>query len=133
MRNRVKIVKTKFHVDTENKVVVCELECDMQMSKHPAWRVIDNDMWSNKFPKINWSNTFTVKAVARCNATDTFDERTGRMIAEGRAKAKMFKIASQVWDMCDKALTKLASECAITSLACVQARTAEGLHVLKLI
>lgn len=41
MRNRVRIIDTKFNVDTVNKVVVCELNCDLQLVKmfNIAWKV----------------------------------------------------------------------------------------------
>lgn len=37
---------------------------------------------------VSYDGEFTVKAKARCNNTDTFDEKKGKMIAESRAKAK---------------------------------------------
>ena len=120
MRNRVLIEKSTFYVDEVNKVVVCTLECDMQLNKHPAWDAIDYRMFKN-FPNACCYGKFTVKAKARCNATDTFDVETGRMIAESRAKAKMFNISSRVYKLCSDALTKLAKECSNSSVACEQA------------
>lgn len=131
MRNRVLIEKSTFHVDEANKVVVCTLECDMQLNKHPAWDAIDYRMFKN-FPNANYYGKFTVKAKARCNATDTFDVETGRMIAESRAKAKMFNISSRVYKLCSDALTKLAKECSNSSVACEQAMMIENDHVLEL-
>ena len=131
MRNRVLIEKSTFHVDEANKVVVCTLECDMQLNKHPAWDAIDYRMFKN-FPNAHRYGKFTVKAKARCNATDTFDVETGRMIAESRAKAKMFNISSRVYKLCSDALTKLAKECSNSSVACEQAMMIENDHVLEL-
>lgn len=131
MRNRVKIIESKFHLDTENKVVVCELKCDMQMEKHPAWYVICNDMWDSKFPKVK-GGVFTVKAVARCNSTDIFNVETGKRIAESRAKAKMFNISSRIYELCSDALTKFANECTKSAVACEQAMMVENNHVLEL-
>ena len=131
MRNRVLIEKSTFYVDETNKVVVCTLECDMQLNKHPAWDAIDYRMFEN-FPNAHRYGKFTVKAKARCNATDTFDVETGRMIAESRAKAKMFNISSRVYKLCSDALTKLAKECSNSSLACEQAMMIENNHVLEL-
>ena len=131
MRNRVLIEKSTFYVDEVNKVVVCTLECDMQLNKHPAWDAIDYRMFEN-FPNAHRYGKFTVKAKARCNATDTFDVETGRMIAESRAKAKMFNISSRVYKLCSDALTKLAKECSNSSLACEQAMMIENNHVLEL-
>lgn len=131
MRNRVLIMKSTFHVDEANKVVVCTLECDMQFYKHPAWNTIDCKMFKS-IPYVSWDGRFIVKAKARCNATDTFDVGTGKMIAESRAKAKMFSISSKVYKLCSSALTKLAKECSNSSVACEQAMMIENDHVLEL-
>lgn len=132
MKNRVLITSTKFHVDTENKVVVCELEVDMQMYKNPAYSIVNGNMWRRKFPYVSWDGQFTVKAKARCNASDTFDETVGKRIAESRAKAKMFKIASRVWATCREVLTDMAAKCHNSSVACDYAEMVENGHVLEL-
>lgn len=131
MRNRVLIEKSNFHVDGANKVVVCTLECDMQLFKHPTWDAIDSRMFKS-IPYVNWNGKFIVKAKARCNATDTFDAETGKRIAESRAKAKMFNISSRVYKLCSDALTKMAKECSNSSVACEQAMMIENDHVLEL-
>ena len=131
MRNRVLIEKSNFHVDGANKVVVCTLECDMQLFKHPAWDAIDSRMFKS-IPYVSWNGKFIVKAKARCNATDTFDVETGKRIAESRAKAKMFNISSRVYKFCSDALTKMAKECSNSSVACEQAMMIENDHVLEL-
>lgn len=132
MKNRVLITGTKFHVDTENKVVVCELKVDMQMHKNPAYCVVSGNMWRRKLPYVSWDGQFTVRAKARCNASDTFDETVGKRIAESRAKAKMFKIASRVWATCREALTDMAGRCHVSSVACDHAEMVENNHVLEL-
>ena len=131
MRNRVLIEKSNFHVDGANKVVVCTLECDMQLFKHPAWDAIDSRMFKS-IPYVNWNGKFIVKAKARCNATDTFDVETGKRIAESRAKVKMFNISSRVYKLCSDALTKMAKECSNSSIACEQTMMIENDHVLEL-
>lgn len=131
MRNRVLIEKSNFYVDGANKVVVCTLECDMQLFKHPAWDAIDSRMFKS-IPYVSWNGKFIVKAKARCNATDTFDVETGKRIAESRAKAKMFNISSRVYKLCSDALTKMAKECSNSSVACEQAMMIENDHVLEL-
>lgn len=133
MRNRVRITETKFHVDTTNKVVVCELECDMQMHKHPAWPIIDSTMWKKKFPNVSYDGEFTVKAKARCNASDTFDETIGKRIAESRAKTKMFKTASKVWRLCSEELSKLSKQCALSAASCIDSMFIEHKHVKELV
>lgn len=132
MKNRVLITGTKFHVDTENKVVVCELKVDMQMYKSPAYRTVSGDIWRKKLPCVSWDGQFTVRAKARCNASDTFDETVGKRIAEGRAKAKMFSISSKVYKLCSDALTEMAKECSKSSIACEQTMMIENDHVLEL-
>ena len=131
MRNRVLIEKSNFHVDEVNKVVVCTLECDMQLHKHPAWYAIYYKMFKS-VPYVSRDGKFIVKAKARCNTTDTFNVGTGRMIAESRAKVKMFNISSRVYKLCSDALTKLAKECSNSSVACEQAMMIENDHVLEL-
>lgn len=131
MRNKVLIEKPNFHVDEANKVVVCTLECDMQLHKHPAWNAIDYEMFKS-IPYVGWDGKFIVKAKARCNATDTFNVGTGKMIAESRAKAKMFNISSRVYKLCSDALTKIAKECSNSSVACEQAMMIENDYVLEL-
>lgn len=131
MKNRVLITGTKFHVDTENKVVVCELKCDLQMSRHPAWIALGKEMWKKKFPNVNWG-MFTVKAKARCNDIDTFNERKGKMIAESRAKAKMFNIASRVWKECYNKFAHYAIECSGSAEAYLAAKRIEENHVKEL-
>lgn len=132
MRNRVMITDTKFHVDAESKVVICELKVDMQIHKHPAWIAINGIMWKKKFPNVSYDGEFTVKAKARCNNTDTFDEKKGKMIAESRAKAKMFSIAQRVWGECYKALIRYAAECSWSTQACFEAKRIEENHAKEL-
>lgn len=131
MRNKVLIEKTSFHVDEANKVVVCTLECNTQLEKHPAWPAIDRKMFKN-IPYVNWSGKFITKAKARCNTTDTFNAETGKRIAESRAKAKMFNISSKVYKLCSDALTEMAKECSNSSVACKRAMMIEDDHVLEL-
>lgn len=127
------IINANFHVDVENKVVICELKCDLQLEKHPAWMVINPSMWEKKFPNIGYDGEFTVRAKARCNASDTFDETVGKRIAESKAKVKMFKIASRVWETCRGALTDMAAKCYNSYIACNNAKMIENNHVLELI
>lgn len=126
------ITDTKFHIDAENKVVICELKCNMQMHKHPAWNIIYEEMWSKRFPNVGWDGVFTVKAKARCNSIDTFDEVRGKRIAESRAKVKMFNTAWRVWRECENFLNILAYKCQKTSQACMLAMDIEKKHVMEL-
>lgn len=97
MRTRV-VTKSKFIVKPENKVVVCKMSVDMQLPKSECWGSMDCNCWNTKAPMVDYSGRFTVMAKAKCNSEDTFDEATGKKIAESRAKAKAFKIAKNVWN-----------------------------------
>lgn len=101
MRNRVKITKANYIVNPEKKVVVCVLECNMQLQKHPAWCDIYPNMWAN-LPLVDNNGTFKVRAIARCNEEDTFDEEAGKRIAESRAKGKAFATAAKVYKEIEK-------------------------------
>lgn len=133
MKNRVRILESVYKIDEKNKVVVCELKCDLQLHKHPAYDSINPDMWKKKFPGIRWMGEFTVRAKARCNASDTFDETIGKRIAESRAKAKMFAIAGKIWLECSTALLRASQECSRTTMACLDERFMEIEHVRELI
>ena len=83
--------ESKFIVKPENKVVVCIMKVDMQLTNSECWYSIDPKWWATKAPKVNYCGEFIVTAIARCNSEDTFDEATGKKIAESRAKSKAFK------------------------------------------
>lgn len=132
MKNRVLIEESNFHVDEENKVVVCTLKCNMQLEKHPAWDSITRKMFK-KLHYVDWRGKFIVKAKARCNTIDTFDVEVGKRIAESRAKVKMFRVACVVYRLCEDALYTLEKECRISSDACFLAMSKEADHVRELI
>jgi hypothetical protein len=132
MKNRIVVTDTKFHI-IDHRIVVCELKCSMQMLKHPAWMVINDYMWSKRFPHINYNGEFIVKAKAKCNSIDTFDERKGKMIAKSRAKVKMFNIAYRVWRECCKSLLDYNEKCLSAMMACEIAEDIESKHVEKLL
>lgn len=131
MKNGVKITETKFYT-TPNRVIVCELKCDMQLLNHPSFYYINDRMWKRKFPRVNFRGEFTVKAKARCHSTDTYDERRGKMIAESRAKTKMFSIAERIYKECSRELHKVFMTCTMSKNACAEARDKEEIHVKEL-
>ena len=131
MRTRVKTT-SKFIVKPENKVVVCNMSVDMQLHKSKSWRGIDTDWWATKAPKVNCYGEFTVTAIARCNSEDTFDEATGKKIAESRAKAKAFKTATNVWNCIAKGLKEQANMAGTMARNCELVREVEVKHVEKL-
>ena len=131
MRTRVK-TESKFIVKPENKVVVCNMSVDMQLMNSECWNYIDSKWWATKAPKVNCYGEFTVTAIARCNSEDTFDEATGKKIAESRAKAKAFKIARNVWDCIAKNLAKQAYIAEQMTKNCELVREVEVKHIEKL-
>lgn len=133
MRNRVKVVDTKFCVDNKKGVVTCVLKCDMQMSKQEkVWQGIFAEIWEKRFPHVCGYGTFNVKAKAKCNPSDTFDEVKGKKIAESRAKAKMYSIAYRVWERCEDYFNECSETCHDLSSACHKATIDEEYHVEEL-
>lgn len=132
MRNRVKITKANYIVNPEKKVVVCVLECDMQLRKHPAWVDIYPNMWVN-LPLVATNGTFKVRAIARCNEEDAFDEEAGKRIAESRAKGKAFATAAKVYKEIEKYFLNCAALVNESVEACEQTVKVEEAHVELLI
>lgn len=132
MRNRVKITKANYVVNPEKKVVVCVLECDMQLHKHPAWNDIYPNMWAN-LPLVDYNGTFKVRAIARCNEEDSFDEKAGKRIAESRAKGKAFATAAKVYKEIEKYFLNCAALVNESVEACEQTVKVEEAHVELLI
>ena len=131
MKTRVRTT-SKFIVKPENKVVVCNMSVDMQIYKSGGYRCIDPNWWTTKFPKVNCYGEFTVTAKARCNSDDTFDEATGKKIAESRAKAKTFKTAKNVWGCIAENLFNMAEVAGQTCRSCAAVEEIEVNHVKKL-
>ena len=132
MRNRVKITKANYIVNPEKKVVVCVLECDMQLRKHPAWCDIYPNMWAN-LPLVETNGTFKVRAIARCNEEDAFDEGAGKRISESRAKGKAFATAAKVYKEIEKYFLNCAALVNESVEACEQTVKVEEAHVELLI
>lgn len=132
MKNRVKITKASYIVNPEKKVVVCVLECDMQLQKHPAWIDIYPKMWAN-LPLVDLCGTFKVRAIARCNEEDAFNEEVGKRIAESRAKGEAFATAAKVYREIEKYFLNCAALVNESVEACEQTVKVEEAHVELLI
>ena len=132
MKNRVKITKTSYIVNPEKKIVVCVLECDMQLRKHPAWGDIYHNMWTN-LPLVTTDGTFKIRAIARCNEEDAFNEEVGKRIAESRAKGKAFSTAAKVYGEIEKYFLNCAALVNESMEACEQTIKVEEAHVELLI
>lgn len=131
MKTRIK-TEPKFIVKPEDKVVVCKMKVDMQLIDSECWPYIGAAWYGNKALKVNQFGEFTVKAIARCNPEDTFDEVIGKRIAESRAKAKAFKTATNVWLCITKGLKEQANIAGTMAAHCELVRKAEVEHVEKL-
>lgn len=132
MRNRVKITKANYIVNPEKKVVVCVLECDMQLQKHPAWIDIYPKIWAN-LPLVDLCGSFKVRAIARCNEKDAFNEEVGKRIAESRAKGKAFATSAKVYKEIEKYFLNCAALVNESVETCEQAVKVEKAHVELLI
>lgn len=130
MKNRVLIVNEHFHVNEKNKTVVCTLTCALQEYKH----VDTIYMYGNMYLKsgVDGSGTFTVKAKARCNASDTFNEVIGKRISESRAKAKAYKVAARFWKNSANVFKGIVASCEYAEKACLKALEVENKHVEEL-
>lgn len=132
MKNRVKITKASYIVNPEKKVVVCVLECDMQLRKHPVWGDIYYNMWDN-LPLVTTDGTFKIRAIARCNEEDAFNEEVGKRIAESRAKGKAFATAAKVYGEIEKYFLNCAALVNESMEACEHTIKVEEAHVELLI
>lgn len=124
---------SEFIVKPENKVVVCNMRVDIQLVDSNLWAYMDTKWWATtKAPMVDDFGKFTVTAKARCNPNDTFDEVTGKRIAESKAKTKAFKIAKNVWNCIAKGLTERANIANTMAKNCAAMEEIESNHVKEL-
>lgn len=131
MRTKV-ITESKFIVKPENRIVVCNMKVDMQLVNSECWGRIYSNWWANKAPMVNDFGEFTVTAIARCNSEDTFDEATGKKIAESKAKVKAFKIATNVWNCIAEGFEKEFNIAETMAKNCELVKEVEVKHIKKL-
>lgn len=93
MRSRTYLkTEPKFVVNKKEKVVVCILNCDVNVDKTPD----KGDYYYYAALKSN-SPTFEVKGIARCSENDTFSEEIGKRVAESKAKKLAFIKAKEFY------------------------------------
>lgn len=93
-----------YNIDGENRVVVCNIACDLNITRREdKVSIYTYDLFAKKFPFIK-NERFVAKGVARCNPQDTFDETIGKRIAESRAKKQAYSIATRVFNYCAEIL-----------------------------
>ena len=132
MRNRVHVIKSEYKVNSEKGIVICILECSTGVDHTDVWTTVSHDWWKRKLPLVDFYGRFTVKAIARCNGVDKFDEVIGKRIAESRAKTKAYRTAYKFWSICAKNIDNMVKFCNSTVDACSVALLKEAEHVKKL-
>lgn len=133
MKNRVNVTQTKFYVNASQGIVVCVLQVDMQLGKHPSFEWFAEESFIKKLPFVSRFGKFEVKGVSKCNVDDTFDEELGKRIAESRAKSKAYTIASKVYECLSDDLLKKAETLTESMAACLFAGDVEDDHIKELI
>lgn len=132
-KNRVRVTKINYVINPESKVVICLMDCDLQLFTHPSSKDMYDIVWKKKFPNIGWNGTFSVKGIARCNNEDPFNEEMGKKIAESRAKMKAFSIAQRIYQEIFYHWTNLANSVKGNIEACAQTVKVEEYHINDLI
>lgn len=95
-RSRI-TTKTNFVVNEKKGTVTCIMDFNLQLKKLKLWGSACACSWKRQFPDINCWGKGKIVTVAKCSPEDTFSEKAGRRIAEGKAKVKLFKIAKNFY------------------------------------
>ena len=132
MRNRVHVINSEYKVNSEKGIVICILECATGVDCTDVWTTVSHNWWKRKLPLVDFYGKFTVKAIARCNGIDKFDEVIGKRIAESRAKTKAYRTAYKFWSICARNISSMVKFCYSTASACEIAETKEREHVKEL-
>lgn len=132
MRTRIIMQKPKYSVNTDNKVVVCTIKCELDLSTITNRVMVEDLRVFNKLPMIDDYGCFTVKAKSRCHPSDTFDIVKGRRIAESKAKIKAFHIAARAWSLYARYYMDILDNMDTLATNCAYIRDAEINHVNEL-
>lgn len=134
MKNYVYVDETAYKVDAVNRVVICTLSAYFQPEKTGLenFAIYNSKKKRNPFFPSVFSNV-KVTAKARCNAEDEFNEEVGKRIAESRAKAKLYSIASRVYEDLVKELEPYYQLAKDIKLACEDELNKELKHTKMLI
>ena len=79
MRTRIIMQKPKYSVNTDNKVVVCTIKCELDLLNVTNRMIVEDSKVFSKLPMVDEFGCFTVKAKSRCHPSDTFDIVKGRL------------------------------------------------------
>lgn len=89
-RYKLRMEQPRFIIHPHHQTVVCIIECSIPHLP------VDFEIYK-KFSDLTCYNyNFKVKAVAKCNTNDRYNEETGIRIAESRAKEKALNKAMKI-------------------------------------
>ena len=126
MKTRINIISINYFI--EDNVTICELRCNMQFYKHPAFLAINKNYWKKKYPFVSEWGNFIVIVSVKCSKNDKFDYNKGKILAFSKAKIKMFKIAAKIYSEINKYLKEYYFEVNKTLLACNKQEQFERKH-----
>lgn len=89
-RYKLKIEPPKYYIHSHKKIVVCELNCEIQ--ELPFKAKINRKYFNDS----QWYGEFKVKASAKCGPADEYSEDTGMKIAESKAMTKALDKARRI-------------------------------------
>lgn len=103
--------KTEFFVNEEKRTVVCKIQGILTGFTGE----VENEMVAyapqTDMHLFDHAARMTFVAKAKCNPGDTWDERTGRCIAESRAKMKAYAFMQQVAQRARDEYVRMAACC----------------------
>lgn len=139
MKNRITILNREYKIDKTKGTIVCILTCA------PNFKNIDDTWgfcwgnfrpWTKKFPTYFTKKSrkfgyyaFTVIGKAKCNEVDTFNEITGRRIAESKARLKAYKVGEYIWEWFQNMFEDYLYACIKTKEACKEEFNNELYHL----
>lgn len=139
MKNRITILNREYKIDKTKGTIVCILTCAPNFKNiDDSWSFGWGDFhpWTKKFPtyftkksrKFGWC-AFTVIGKAKCNEVDTFNEITGRRIAESKARLKAYKVGEYIWECFQNMFEDYLYACIKTKEACKEEFNNELYHL----
>ena len=139
MKNRITILNREYKIDKTKGTIVCILTCAPNFKNiNDVWGFGWGDLhpWTKKFPTYFTKKShkfgycaFTVIGKAKCNEVDTFNEITGRRIAESKARLKAYKVGEYIWECFQNMFEDYLYACIKTKEACKEEFNNELYHL----
>lgn len=128
-KTTVDFIRTEVSLGEKDGEVVVKSVAKINFSKLgiDGWY----DVYQKRFPWITKKGTFEVTGRAVCG-DEPFDFEKGKRIAETRAQAKAYNIASRVYDMIFKELDLLAKYAKFYSSNCKSCEESAANHINEL-